>query len=715
MQQLVILSIFDRHVLGLEEINLKKVHVIYKTHLDIGFTNLAKDVVEQYTNHFIIKALDLAEALNEPGEPPKFVWTTGSWLIQEFLKRQNPHEVERMERCIKKGWISWHALPFTTHTELMDKELFEFGLSIAKKLDRRYGKKTTAGKMTDVPGHTKAIIPLLQQHGIHYLHIGVNPTSKNPDVPKLFLWRDEESGAEVIVNYAATYGEVLDVDCVEDILTFANTGDNTGPPSKEDVLNNFEALQKKYNAYQVTGSTLNEFANKLWAVKDQLPVVTEEIGDTWIHGIGTDPKKVTLYRELLRLKNKWRQQGELEKGSSEYNNFLEKLIMIPEHTWALDLKKHFPDFRNYQKEDFNRARQADILGEDIVPEKYKYIRLFAMNEKEEASSGLDNLTEKSSYSFYESSWKEQRGYIQNAIECLSEEKKLEVQQQFERLIPIQDELIGELLQANVHYEINGFSVRFKKDGAIDSLVDRTGYSWCDSEHSLGKVVYEIFGVEDYDYWFEHYMCNLEKTYQWATSDFNKPGMDLLPNTACNRKFTPVVDKIVKVENKVKLLLKFEPTICDDFGCPRKVVVTYTFNGDDHKIDLDVEWFEKDANRLPEALWIQFNPLVKDSTKWYMDKMGMLISPLDVVSDGNRNLHGLNSGVYYKGEKEVVIETLDAPLVAVGAPKILKFDNQVADLDNGFYFNLYNNVWGTNFPMWYDEDSLFRFSIKYSLS
>ena len=27
-----------------------------------------------------------------------------------------------------------------------------------------------------------------------------------------------------------------------------------------------------------------------------------------------------------------------------------------------------------------------------------------------------------------------------------------------------------------------------------------------------------------------------------------------------------------------------------------------------------------------------------------------------------------------------------------------------------YFNLYNNVWNTNFPMWYEDDALFRFSI-----
>ena len=30
-----------------------------------------------------------------------------------------------------------------------------------------------------------------------------------------------------------------------------------------------------------------------------------------------------------------------------------------------------------------------------------------------------------------------------------------------------------------------------------------------------------------------------------------------------------------------------------------------------------------------------------------------------------------------------------------------------------HVNLYNNVWGTNFPMWYEEDARFRFVLSRS--
>ncbi len=52
-----------------------------------------------------------------------------------------------------------------------------------------------------------------------------------------------------------------------------------------------------------------------------------------------------------------------------------------------------------------------------------------------------------------------------------------------------------------------------------------------------------------------------------------------------------------------------------------------------------------------------------------------------------------------------------PLVAPGAPSLLNFKHTQPALEQGFHFNLYNNVWGTNFPMWYDEDARFRFVVR----
>ena len=50
-------------------------------------------------------------------------------------------------------------------------------------------------------------------------------------------------------------------------------------------------------------------------------------------------------------------------------------------------------------------------------------------------------------------------------------------------------------------------------------------------------------------------------------------------------------------------------------------------------------------------------------------------------------------------------------VAPGEPSLLNFTNEQPDLSKGVHFNLHNNLWGTNFPMWFEDDCRFRFRIR----
>lgn len=97
--------------------------------------------------------------------------------------------------------------------------------------------------------------------------------------------------------------------------------------------------------------------------------------------------------------------------------------------------------------------------------------------------------------------------------------------------------------------------------------------------------------------------------------------------------------------------------------------------------------------------------------WTLDKMGRAVSPLDVVRKGNRKLHAVNRYVrYWDAHGEFLAETVDTPLVAPGEPSLLDFNDRRPPLRKGIHFNLYNNVWGTNFPMWCSDDARFRFRL-----
>jgi hypothetical protein len=88
-------------------------------------------------------------------------------------------------------------------------------------------------------------------------------------------------------------------------------------------------------------------------------------------------------------------------------------------------------------------------------------------------------------------------------------------------------------------------------------------------------------------------------------------------------------------------------------------------------------------------------------------MGVRIDPCDVVAGGGRFLHAVEA--VEAGDFTLV--PLDAALVAPGGPRLLRADDASPDLGRGISVNLHNNVWGSNFPMWYGEDARFRFRFE----
>ena len=109
---------------------------------------------------------------------------------------------------------------------------------------------------------------------------------------------------------------------------------------------------------------------------------------------------------------------------------------------------------------------------------------------------------------------------------------------------------------------------------------------------------------------------------------------------------------------------------------------------------------EEAQRLPEAFWLHF-PALTDHLELF--KMGTWIDA-DGVLDA-RNLHS----VWAVRNETCEIESLDAPLAAPYGRNLLRRTNETKKQE--LYFNLYNNVWNTNFPMWFTDDAKFRFVMK----
>ena len=695
---------------------IRTVHLVFKTHLDIGFTDFARHVVRRYFEQFIPRALALARELREKGEPERFVWTTGSWLIYEYLEQAGARGRREMEAGIAAGGIAWHGLPFTTHTELMDASLFRFGLSLSRSLDARFGRRTIAAKMTDVPGHTRSIVPLMAEAGIRFLHIGVNPACPPPAVPPLFRWR-APGGEELLVGYSGAYGAPMTAAGLRDGLAFAHTGDNCGPPPAEGILRSFDDARRAFPGARVVASTLDAFAEKLAAVAARLPVVEHEIGDTWIHGAGTDPRKIAGFRALCRLRAAWEADGTARRFAKGVRDFSRRLLLVPEHTWGLDVKTHLGDYRNYSARDFARARRRDAVPASAVPPRFSRFGDF----RRHAAAGGWKAPQ--SYRKLEASWAEQRNYLAEAVAALRNPRLArQAEAALAETVPALPRVPGRLRPADPgqEFEFARLAVRFDREcGAIAGLRGRSGRKlWCDPRHPMALYRYETFSQAAYDRWLSEYAVNMDQDWcwPWAIPDLSKPGMGLARPQPRHAARFPLLQGLYRggdaSADQVLAILAMPGEACDVYGAPRQVFLRYCFLRDAPAVEIELLWFGKSAARLPEASWFSFIPRVASPGGWTMEKMGAPVSPLDVVEKGNRTLHAVGDAVRYEGpDGRLTIRTLDAPLVAPGAPRLLRFTGAQPDLNGGMHFNLQNNVWGTNFPMWCEDDARFRFRLE----
>ena len=111
------------------DLGVKRVLVMFKCHFDAGFADTQAAIVHRYFTEFFPGAMDLASQLRHSGSQ-RYVWTTGSWLLYEYLEQATAEQRSRMEKAISVGDIAWHALPFSWQTELMDGSMIAGSLGL---------------------------------------------------------------------------------------------------------------------------------------------------------------------------------------------------------------------------------------------------------------------------------------------------------------------------------------------------------------------------------------------------------------------------------------------------------------------------------------------------------------------------------------------------------------------------------------------------------
>ncbi len=729
---------------------LERVIVTFKTHFDIGYTDLAANVVQRYRTEMIDQALAVVDRSAGLPADRRFVWMTPGWPMAKILDDWEGQTIERKERvwrAFREGRFATHALPFTTHTELLEMEDLVRGLGYSSNLSRAGGLPLPRdAKMTDVPCHSWIMPTLLRRAGVEFLHLGCNAGSRSPDVPSLFWWEGPDGSRLLTMYIAEGYGTGLmppEGWPYKTWLALIHTGDNAGPPKPEQVEQLLAEAEKRLPGVQVSIGRLSDFADAMRAERSQIPVVRGDMPDSWIHGPLCDPDGARIARNLRpaiaaceSLDTHLRAWGvNLPESRPSIAAAYENSLLYGEHTWggALYWITSYAKQRNYAYGD--EWKQELAAG--------KFARLAA-------------------------SWDEHTGYIKKAQSLVEPLRQSQLQTLADSVsvtgprivvhnplpwpradvveVAVGETQVNALRPAEggeaIPVERQGTTIRFtardvpaggyrtyvpaesaaapaamgcddregvlespyyraaidRQRGVIRSLVDkRTGRELADAAaaQGLGQYLYERFDADQVKAYVAAYV---KISAEWAVNEIGKPALPPaaeVPYLAASPG--PFTVSFAASPVAVSAVLQAPAS----GGVPHPVTARYTLYRDLPCVDIELTLHDKPADPWPEAGWICL-PLNVPQPQFRVGRQGSIIDPArDIIPGANRHILAVNSGltVTSAAGHGVGVCPLDSPLVSLDSPGCWKYTPDFVPRHSRVYFNLFNNQWTTNFRLW----------------
>ncbi len=287
-----------------------------------------------------------------------------------------------------------------------------------------------------------------------------------------------------------------------------------------------------------------------------------------------------------------------------------------EHTWGTDTKTWL-DFNHYTPHD---------LAQMLDTPKYKVVT---------------------------HSWEEKREDLALAVASLPNDLRNEAQAKLQTLRPTEPRSVsmkrvveGKSL-ASRHFTI----ALDPHTGAITTMRQNTsGRNWASPEHPLALFSYQTLSKADYDVFLATYLTTKE---WWAPQDFGKPNIEQLrcrqQNLASRSHCYVAAENMLRAfafsRFSTSTMLKASaqavsrgPTACIWKSC---------LPDNEPVAEINFSWFDKASNRMPEALWLTFQPIAPEPHGWTMEKVGQPVSPLEVITSGNRHMHALSGPMTYK--------------------------------------------------------------------
>ena len=399
----------------------------------------------------------------------------------------------------------------------------------------------------------------------------------------------------------------------------------------------------------------------------------------------SDPQKVSRMRVMNRA---WADVAAKAPGGdiglalaadSVLRNATRFALKNGEHTWGRDVKSNLFDNYDWLNADFDRAR----------------------------APGSPNASQ---YAILEESWWEQREWgITLAVDTLAAANHplaATLVDGFSRLKPVVPDLVGfSAGKAGEIYACGNTSIAFDGSGAIATLIDNQ-FVWADANHTLLSLKYRSYSAADVAAFFATYCKSNES---WVQHDYGKPG---LPSSVLGQIWPTTMTGLYMRSGpngvcSFRVESAFAADASENYGAAAgwtTIDITPSSGDQSTSIVIEVGMFNKSTTRLPEAMFMQFQP-TPANTEWTVDKLGEWVRPSEIVNGGSKHLHGVMEGglrATTDNGRSLNIAALDAAVANFGELNAYPSPvNTTADTRSfGSSFCLWDNLWGTNYVMWW---------------
>ncbi len=174
---------------------------------------LINNILNIYFQEYFPRAISVAQALTAHNGPERLIYTTHGFLAHMYvhcpenftlsgilLQCPADADVQAFKEAVARGDIVWHAGAFNTEYEnALNEEMVAAQFQLSFDLADELGvPRPRTLSLRDVPGTTRAVVPLLVKNGITALSVGVNGGSPAPFMPNPGVWLDPASGASVL-------------------------------------------------------------------------------------------------------------------------------------------------------------------------------------------------------------------------------------------------------------------------------------------------------------------------------------------------------------------------------------------------------------------------------------------------------------------------------------------------------------------------------------